>query len=114
MTIDTKNLRVLMEAACKGPFRHNKDNDQVGDVAFANKDLSYLQIQSLWAGDHKRRDADAAYVAALLNAAPDLLDALERKDNLIRGCLGLLKDPKYQNALIISSVIETLTKELAP
>lgn len=31
MTIDTKNLRVLAEAACKGPFRHNKDNDQIGD-----------------------------------------------------------------------------------
>ena len=72
-----KELRTLMEAARKGPFRHNKDNGQIGDVCFANG-LTHLQIQSLWVGDSKARDDSATYIAALLNAAPDLVDRIEQ------------------------------------
>jgi len=46
------------------------------------------------------------------NLCTQALDALTRKDNLIRGCLGMLIG-KYKNEpLVVDSVVKLLEKEL--
>lgn len=82
--IDTKRLRELAEKATKGPWRHNKDFGQIGEVATAN-DGTLAVVQELAQLDHKRRDMDAEFIAA---ANPQtilsLLNRIEQDEALMR------------------------------
>ena len=40
-----------------------------------------------------------------------LLDALERKDRLLRGCIGIMNSGPYMDAVLVRGAIEAITKE---
>ena len=109
----SKELRALAMAVTKGPFRHNKDSEQVGDVS-SEDGYPFAVIQSKTPRDHKQRDANAAYVAALLNAAPSLLDRLDRQEQVMREALEALKLEMTQGPLIkeCHDAIAAIEKEL--
>ena len=39
------------------------------------------------------------------------LDALERKDRLLRGCIGIMNSGPYMDAVLVRGAIEAITKE---
>ena len=117
---DYEELRRLATAATPGPLHHNKDNEQIGDVS-NEAGHPFLQVMQQQPRDHKQRDADAAYVAAALNAVPELLADLERKDALLRDCRtaidGTAKSIVANRGLapaMFYILLEAIEKELAP
>ena len=124
MTIDTKNLRVLAEAATPGPWMrlfgertvYDRMEDGCRGIAIVRSDYS---------PPTQKEAANIDYIAA---CSPDvllaLLDALERKDNLLREQLTICKylsrsicmtdetgaDTNPDN--IVDSSIEAITKEI--
>jgi len=146
MTIDTKALRALAEAATPGPWYVQYGDDAshmcMTAISTRNKRLNNQgcftesEFESLiaitlhqsypWVDpDCKNDDANSNYIAA---CSPDvvlaLLDALERKDNLLREQLTICKylsrsicmtdetgaDTNPDN--IVDSSIEAITKEI--
>ena len=128
MTIDTKKLRTLAETATPGPWEW--DDDCVSEVYNENEHAPWLTTKNLETAVikgtvHIPSKHDAAYIAA---CSPDvvleLLDALERKDNLLREQLTICKylsrsicmtdetgaDTNPDN--IVDSSIEAITKEI--
>ena len=86
MTIDTAELRRLHDAATKGEF--SVDGYNTSAVIFRQHGkmnvtdwMPLLQC----AYDNANWKADAAYVAAALNALPELLDRLEKAEDKIEG-----------------------------
>ena len=124
MTIDTKHLRVLAEAATPGPWMrlfgertvYDRMEDGCRGIAIVRSDYS---------PPTQKEAANIDYIAA---CSPDvvlaLLDALERKDNLLREQLTICKylsrsicmtdetgaDTNPDN--IVDSSIEAITKEI--
>ncbi len=124
MTIDTKNLRALAEAATPGPWMrlfgertvYDRMEDGCRGIAIVRSDYS---------PPTQKEAANIDYIAA---CSPDvllaLLDALERKDNLLREQLTICKylsrsicmtdetgaDTNPDN--IVDSSIEAITKEI--
>ena len=39
------------------------------------------------------------------------LDALERKDRVLRGCIGIMNSGPYMDAVLVRGAIEAITKE---
>ncbi len=126
--IDTKNLRVLAEAATPGPWEW--DDDCVSKPYDDDEHAPWLTTKNFETSVIKGvvripSQHDANYIAA---CSPDvvlaLLDALERKDNLLREQLTICKylsrsicmtdetgaDTNPDN--IVDSSIEAITKEL--
>ena len=123
MTIDTKHLRTLAEAATPGPWMrlfgertvYDRMEDGCRGIAIVRSDYS---------PPTQKEAANIDYIAA---CSPDvvlaLLDALERKDNLLREQLTICKylsrsicmtdetgaDTNPDN--IVDSSIEAITKE---
>jgi hypothetical protein len=124
MTINTKHLRVLAEAATPGPWMrlfgertvYDRMEDGCRGIAIVRSDYS---------PPTQKEAANIDYIAA---CSPDvllaLLDALERKDNLLREQLTICKylsrsicmtdetgaDTNPDN--IVDSSIEAITKEI--
>ena len=124
MTIDTKHLRTLAEAATPGPWMrlfgertvYDRMEDGCRGIAIVRSDYS---------PPTQKEAANIDYIAA---CSPDvvlaLLDALERKDNLLREQLTICKylsrsicmtdetgaDTNPDN--IVDSSIEAITKEI--
>lgn len=124
MTIDTKHLRVLAEAATPGPWMrlfgertvYDRMEDGCRGIPIVRSDCS---------PPTQKEAANIDYIAA---CSPDvvlaLLDALERKDNLLREQLTICKylsrsicmtdetgaDTNPDN--IVDSSIEAITKEI--
>jgi len=122
--IDTKNLRTLAEAATPGPWMrlfgertvYDRMEDGCRGIAIVRSDCS---------PPTQKEAANIDYIAA---CSPDvllaLLDALERKDNLLREQLTICKylsrsicmtdetgaDTNPDN--IVDSSIEAITKEI--
>ena len=122
--IDTKNLRTLAEAATPGPWMrlfgertvYDRMEDGCRGIAIVRSDYS---------PPTQKEAANIDYIAA---CSPDvvlaLLDALERKDNLLREQLTICKylsrsicmtdetgaDTNPDN--IVDSSIEAITKEI--
>jgi len=128
MTIDTKNLRVLAEAATPGPWTIY--TDEVISPIVAAMELSKLAHGSVFTpvlpmvvgsnglvtavtGCGPTSVANADFIAA---CSPDvllaLLDALERKDRLLRGCIGIMNSGPYVDAVLVRGAIEAITKEI--
>ena len=111
MTIDTKNLRVLAEAATPGPWMrlfgertvYDRMEDGCRGIAIVRSDYS---------PPTQKEAANIDYIAA---CSPDvvlaLLDALERKDRLLRGCIGIMNSGPYMDAVLVRGAIEAITKE---
>ena len=124
MTIDTKHLRTLAEAATPGPWMrlfgertvYDRMEDGCRGIPIVRSDCS---------PPTQKEAANIDYIAA---CSPDvllaLLDALERKDNLLREQLTICKylsrsicmtdetgaDTNPDN--IVDSSIEAITKEI--
>ncbi len=133
MTIDTKALRALAEAATPGPWYVQYGDDAshmcMTAISTRNKRLNNQgcftesEFESLiaitlhqsypWVDpDCKNDDANSNYIAA---CSPDvvlgLLNALERKDRLLRGCIGIMNSGPYMDAVLVRGAIEAITKE---
>ena len=111
MSIDTKNLRQLAEAATPGPWMrlfgertvYDRMEDGCRGIAIVRSDCS---------PPTQKEAANIDYIAA---CSPDvlleLLDALARKDLLLKQALGAICDLKeYRKD--IDEAIEAITKEL--
>ena len=148
MTIDTKNLRTLAEAATPGPWTIH--TEEVMSPIVAAMELSKLAHGSVFTpvlpmvvgsndlctavtGCGPTGVSNAAYIAA---CSPDvvlaLLDALERKDRVLREALEAIEIAKNgldwfkdsyphdvnesdaEASEQINEAIEAITKELAP
>lgn len=114
--IDTKNLRALAEAATPGPWRHNKDNEQLGDVVLGDSNYTVMQAMAVLGQPRQQRDVNAKFIAA---CSPDvvlaLLDALERKDAALRCALDALQCVLAQTKcppVEVDFAIEAINKEL--
>ena len=116
MTIDTKNLRVLAEAATPGPWMrlfgertvYDRMEDGCRGIAIVRSDYS---------PPTQKEAANIDYIAA---CSPDvllaLLDALERKDAALRTCLDACKcvlEQVKSPPVEVDFAIEAITKEQA-
>lgn len=90
MTIDTKNLRVLAEAATPGPWAYGTFHRLLVVPVVNGLPDKHDAIADLGAGAIPWKDAEREYQNAAFIAAcsPDivigLVDALERKDGLLK------------------------------
>ena len=124
MTIDTKHLRTLAEAATPGPWMRLFGERTVYD-RMEDGGRGIAIVRSDYSPPTQKEAANIDYIAA---CSPDvvlaLLDALERKDNLLREQLTICKylsrsicmtdetgaDTNPDN--IVDSSIEAITKEI--
>ena len=93
MTIDTKNLRVLAEDCMNREIDFDDVSPNQGSTSCDKLTRAYF------------RDANPAAILALL-------DALERKDNLLREQLTICKYLSRSICIIVDSSIEAITKEI--
>ena len=93
MTIDTKNLRVLAEDCMNREIDFDDVSPNQGSTSCDKLTRAYF------------RDANPAAILALL-------DALERKDRLLRGCIGIMNSGPYMDAVLVRGAIEAITKEI--
>ena len=110
MTIDTKHLRVLAEAATPGPWMrlfgertvYDRMEDGCRGIPIVRSDCS---------PPTQKEAANIDYIAA---CSPDvllaLLDALERKDAALHKAISGLRTPT--NSTMVLAAIEVITKEI--
>ena len=90
--IDTKHLRVLAEDCMNREIDFDDVSPNQGSTSCDKLTRAYF------------RDANPAAILALL-------DALERKDRLLRGCIGIMNSGPYMDAVLVRGAIEAITKE---
>ena len=132
MTIDTKNLRVLAEAATPGPWMR-LFGERTVYVRMEDGCRGIPIVRSDCSPPTQKEAANIDYIAA---CSPDvvlaLLDALERKDRVLREALEAIEIAKNgldwfkdsyphdvnesdaEASEQINEAIEAITKELAP
>ena len=90
MTPNTKRLRELLSKATPAPWKVYDGCRVKNDPADG---CPWSGLCAELSGDPKQRKHDAAFIAAARNEMGALLDALDRKDELLREALELLKVP---------------------
>ncbi len=61
--------QALAAGPTDGPWRHNKDNEQIGDVSLLDGYMSIVSAQAVINEPWQQRDINAAYIAAVNPAA---------------------------------------------
>lgn len=93
MTIDTKNLRVLAHD-CK------------------QREIDFDDVSPNQCSTSLDKLTRAYITACSPGVVTELLNALERKDRLLRGCIGIMNSGPYVDAVLVRGAIEAITKEI--